>query len=75
MPQLKNNLKNQVTILPPNRIVERSIRIIWKEAQEEKYTTLWINRTTPINIGGARGVMVIVVGNGLGDTSSNPGKD
>ena len=23
--------------------------------------------------GGARGVMVIVVGNGLGDTSSNPG--
>ena len=25
--------------------------------------------------GGARGVMVIVVGNGLGDTSSNPGCD
>ena len=25
--------------------------------------------------GGARGVMVIVVGNGLGDTSSNPGRD
>ena len=25
--------------------------------------------------GGARGVMVIVVGNGYGDTSSNPGRD
>ena len=24
---------------------------------------------------GARGVMVIVVGNGYGDTSSNPGRD
>ena len=29
-----------------------------------------------INVwGGARGVMVIVVGNGHGDTSSNPGRD
>ena len=27
------------------------------------------------NIGGARGVVVIVVGNGHGDTSSNPGRD
>ena len=26
-------------------------------------------------IGGARGVIVIVVGNGHGDTSSNPGRD
>ena len=26
-------------------------------------------------IGGARGVMVIVVGNGHGDMSSNPGRD
>ena len=26
-------------------------------------------------MGGARGVMVIVVGNGHGDTSSNPGRD
>ena len=26
-------------------------------------------------IGGARGVMVIAVGNGHGDTSSNPGRD
>ena len=25
--------------------------------------------------GGARGVMVIVVGNGHGNTSSNPGRD
>ena len=28
-----------------------------------------------INPGVARGVMVIVVGNGYGDTSSNPGRD
>ena len=28
-----------------------------------------------IMTGGARGVMVIVVGNGHGDTSSNPGRD
>ena len=27
------------------------------------------------NKDGARGVMVIVVGNGYGDTSSNPGRD
>ena len=27
------------------------------------------------NKGGARGVILIVVGNGLGDTSSNPGPD
>ena len=26
-------------------------------------------------LGGAHGVMVIVVGNGHGDTSSNPGRD
>ena len=26
-------------------------------------------------MGGARGVVVIVVGNGHGDTSSNPGRD
>ena len=26
-------------------------------------------------LGGARGVMVIVVGNGHGDTSSDPGRD
>ena len=26
-------------------------------------------------LGGARGVMAIVVGNGHGDTSSNPGRD
>ena len=28
-----------------------------------------------ISNGGARGVKVIVVGNGHGDTSSNPGRD
>ena len=29
----------------------------------------------PHRLGGARGVMVIVVGHGHGDTSSNPGRD
>ena len=28
-----------------------------------------------LSLGGTRGVMVIVVGNGHGDTSSNPGRD
>ena len=28
-----------------------------------------------LSLGGARGVMVIVVGIGHGDTSSNPGRD
>ena len=28
-----------------------------------------------VTVGGACGVMVIVVGNGHGDTSSNPGRD
>ena len=28
-----------------------------------------------MTLGGARGVMVIVVGNGHGDTCSNPGRD
>ena len=28
-----------------------------------------------MNTGGTRGVIAIVVGNGLGDTSSNPGRD
>ena len=30
---------------------------------------------SPISAGGARGVMVIVTGNGHGDTSSIPGQD
>ena len=35
---------------------------------------LQIIRKRRVN-GGARGVVVIVVGNGHGDTSSNPGRD
>ena len=31
--------------------------------------------TITYNVEGARGVMVIVVGNGHGDTSSKPGRD
>ena len=35
------------------------------------------NQISAINTpyGGARGVMVIIIGNGHGDTSSNPGRD
>ena len=33
------------------------------------------NKTFINYLGGARGVMVIDVGNGHGDTSSNPGRD
>ena len=39
---------------------------------------LWYNETVCLWMtiyGCARGVMVIVVGNGHGDTSSNPGRD
>ena len=35
----------------------------------------WISLTVIFPLGGASGVMVIVVGNGHGDTSSNPGRD
>ena len=37
-----------------------------------------LNESQPendVHSGGARGVMVIVAGCGLGDTSSNPGRD
>ena len=34
-----------------------------------------INDRLTSAFGGARGVVVIVVGNGHGDTSSNPGQD
>ena len=33
------------------------------------------NKKSRVKKGGARGVMVIVVGNGHGDTSSIPGRD
>ena len=35
---------------------------------------LILNRIIRV-LGGAYGVMVILAGNGLGDTSSNPGRD
>ena len=40
------------------------------------YTCKYVNMHNYTHThGGARGVMVIVVGNGHGDTSSNPGQD
>ena len=55
----------------------------WHETPEERQKTYWSkcceynnkDEVNSSNIGGARGVMVIVVGNGHGDTSSNPGRD
>ena len=35
---------------------------------------VWVLCISPF-LGGARGVMVIIIGNGHGDTSSNPGRD
>ena len=34
-----------------------------------------LNKINPLETGSVRGVMVIVVGNGHGDTSSNPGQE
>ena len=36
---------------------------------------IWLLQVIKRTRGGARGVMVIVVENGHGDTSSNPGRD
>ena len=44
----------------------------------EQYRSLVMSITSVLLIKqklGARGVMVIVIGNGYGDTSSNPGRD
>ena len=41
----------------------------------KKNNEKWTGDVVYLFFGGARGVMVIVVGNGHGDTSSNPGQD
>ena len=50
-----------------------------KEIKKEKEKEMKRERHSKLTItgifGGARGVMVIIVGNGPGDTSSNPGRD
>ena len=40
-----------------------------------KIYTSYIIYFTVKSFGGAHGVMVVIVGNGHGDTSSNPGRD
>ena len=58
------------------RIVSGKIR--WSLCRNKKQTdkTQFMSSLhLPIVFGGARGEMVIVVGNGHGDTSSNPGRD
>ena len=42
---------------------------------KHKYLKLYHYTIKRMVEGGARGVMVIVVGNGHGDESSNPGRD
>ena len=49
--------------------VLRWVKLIWIHGFSFTETTI------KSQSGGARGVMVIVVGNGHGDTSSNPGQD
>ena len=39
------------------------------------FETIYLCNSKAIDVGGARGVMVIVAGIGHGDTSSNPGLD
>ena len=45
-------------------------RVSWNSVQ-----SAWFDDNDNKLIGGARGVIVIVVGNEHGDTSSNPGRD
>ena len=63
------NKNEQETLIQTIRIYNRYIGM---EFGIEKCTMLMIKKRVK---GGARGVMVIVVGNGHGDTSSNPGPD
>ena len=53
-----------------------SIEASFRETRSHNfYLFRWLLHSTTYLQGGARGVMVIVVGNGHGDTSSNPGRD
>ena len=55
---------------------KRKERQVFKPCQRtKKAVELESDGDTNWSYGGARGVMVIVVGNGHGDTSSNPGRD
>ena len=43
--------------------------------KQNVHKSFYLDSVKWFQIGGACGVMVIVVGNGHGDTSSNPGRD
>ena len=51
----------------------------WKDWEETHWLSSKENAPgvtfSKVMFGGARGIMVIVIGNGHGDTSSNPGQD
>ena len=67
-------VKVDTFILNPlfNATIARSFSTTKANAQKRQYVkNIKVYRCK----GGARGVMVIVVGNGRGDSSSNPGRD
>ena len=61
----KGNYPNKQEQLVPTR-TKKDLRIFFDEKNSQRVRT---------NKGGACGVIVIVVGNGHGNTSSNPGRD
>ena len=59
-----------------NNFIEKSVKIKISVIFLCAFLLSWISLSNHIIFyGGASGVMVIVVGNGHGDTSSNPGRD
>ena len=58
-----------LTVSIPGHVIPKTFKMVLD-------TSLLNTQQYKVRIeGGARGVMVIVVGNGHGDTSSNPGRD
>ena len=65
------NRKLDLTKISKNNLVNNSV--VFFRFSGKLYSHIHIGDY--IYLGGARGVMVIVVGNGHSDTSSNPGRD
>ena len=57
------------------RDLSKNNKLIIKSDKDDGITTMDSIHYNNKIIGGARDVIVIVVGNGHGDTSSNPGRD
>ncbi len=52
----------------PGRVIPKTLKMVLD-------TSLLSTQQYRVRIGGARGVIIIVVGNEHGDTSSNPGRN